>query len=34
MKATLTLLNVFIVLLLNAGNPIEEERSKGKYAEA
>ena len=34
MKATLILLNVLIVSLLNAGNPIEEAGSKHKNAEA
>ena len=34
MKATLILLNVLIVSLLNAGNPTEEARSKHKNAEA
>ena len=34
MKTTLILLNVLIVSLLNAGNPIEEAGSKHKNAEA
>ena len=34
MKTTLILLNVLIVSILNAGNPIEEARSKHKNAEA